>query len=310
MKKVRKIFKNNYKILIGLILGVIISVGGVYAAATISGSTVSYSNTTSGLSSTTVQDAIDELYDKAGNTCPAGYKCSKLIMSAYTYDSSTCVTGSESTCVKSTCYKNKTSGSCKTGTIIKYKVNDTTTVTFYVMYDNGTTMTMQSKENVVKDKAWRSSGDTWKEGPLDVLSALESATAGWSNVNYQSYTMGTTVFKKNAYTGCDSYNNCIRNSYTLSSRTARARLISVQEAENLGCKNKSGSCPVWMYNYLTDSTSYGGTANSSAEGNGYWTMNVNYMYPSNVWYINDKGLVGNTSMHNNEGARAVVVISK
>ena len=59
------IFKKNYKILIGVLIGIIISVGGTYAATAISGSIVTYSNTDSGLSSTTVQDAIDELNTKA-----------------------------------------------------------------------------------------------------------------------------------------------------------------------------------------------------------------------------------------------------
>ena len=58
------IFKKNYKILIGILIGLIISLGGAYAATTIAGSSVTYSNSSSGLSATSVQDAIDELYNK------------------------------------------------------------------------------------------------------------------------------------------------------------------------------------------------------------------------------------------------------
>lgn len=50
----------------GMVLGGIITGGGVYAS-TVVASNVSYSNASSGLSSTTTQQAIDELYKKADN---------------------------------------------------------------------------------------------------------------------------------------------------------------------------------------------------------------------------------------------------
>ena len=84
--------------------------------------------------------------------------------------------------------------------------------------------------------------------------------AGWSNVNVQTYTMGTTVFRDNAYTGCSSSSSCTTNTYTLASRTAKARMITVQEAKALGCSEATKSCPIWMYNYLYKSSSNGGTA--------------------------------------------------
>ena len=49
--------------MIGLVLG-LISVPAVYAANTIYAKNVTYDNSSSGLSSTNVQDAIDETYDK------------------------------------------------------------------------------------------------------------------------------------------------------------------------------------------------------------------------------------------------------
>ena len=39
---------------------------------------------------------------------------------AYTYNSSSCVTGEEETCVETSCYENSSVGSCPAGTIIKY----------------------------------------------------------------------------------------------------------------------------------------------------------------------------------------------
>ena len=61
----KKYFKTN---LIGFIIaGIIVSGGFVFAAVTFPSNEVSYSNGTSGLKSTDVQGAIDELYE----TCTA-----------------------------------------------------------------------------------------------------------------------------------------------------------------------------------------------------------------------------------------------
>ena len=306
------IFKKNYKILIGVLIGLIISLGGAYAATTIAGSSVTYSNSSSGLSSTTVQGAIDELYTKTDIRKIGNY------ISAYKYSTATstkCITGEESTCVKSTCYKTKTSGSCPVGTIIKYKVNDSDIVTFHVMYDTGSTMTMQSQKNILYGTRWYQSdptnGFSNTTGPNNALPILESATAGWTNVNNQTYTMGTTTFKTNAYTGCSTYSSCATNTYTLASRTTKARMITVQEATDLGCTSDEKSCPIWMNNYLPQSTSYGGTINDTTDRyTGYWTMNA---YPSNIyyaWFVSSNGSVQNYDAYAPFGIRAVVVVSK
>lgn len=52
----------NYKFLIGIIIGVLMCATGVYATTIISGNNVTFSNTTSGLSATNVQGALEELY--------------------------------------------------------------------------------------------------------------------------------------------------------------------------------------------------------------------------------------------------------
>ena len=66
----------NYKIILGLMIGIILSASGVYAATTYIGNGVdlTYDNSKSGLSSTNVQDALNELY---GKSCPEGYVCLK-----------------------------------------------------------------------------------------------------------------------------------------------------------------------------------------------------------------------------------------
>ena len=68
--------KKNYKILIGLVIGIFISITTVYAATYLgSGSDLTYDNSSSGLDATTAQDAIDELYEY--KKCPKKFLCIK-----------------------------------------------------------------------------------------------------------------------------------------------------------------------------------------------------------------------------------------
>ena len=236
---------------------------------------------------------------------------------AYTYNPTSCITGEESTCVQTSCYESKTSGSCPAGTIIKYAVNDSTTKYFHVLHDDGDTMTLQQRENTVYNTAWYSSEDNSK-GPLTILPVLESATSGWTNVNNQTYTMGTTNFNNtNAYTGCTE-SGCTTNKYTLGQRTGKARMITMQEAAAIGCTaNRSKSCPNFMNNYLYDSTSYGGTVNDTHTENGadhnygYWTMSAYSSNSSYAWHVHYSGTVyDHYTTHLGNGARAVVVVNK
>ena len=66
----------NSKILVGIILGIFLSLVGVKAASnTEKGTNLLYNNSKSGLSSTNVQGAIDEVYNNS--VCPSGYVCAK-----------------------------------------------------------------------------------------------------------------------------------------------------------------------------------------------------------------------------------------
>ena len=62
MKKVLGKVKKYRMLIVGIVVGLIIFGGGVYAA-TIGATNVSYSNASSGMYSNTVQGAIDELYN-------------------------------------------------------------------------------------------------------------------------------------------------------------------------------------------------------------------------------------------------------
>ena len=65
------------KLISGIIIGILLSATGVYAVTTIgNGSDITYSNTDSKLSSTTAQDALDEIY-ALGHRCPDDHTCFK-----------------------------------------------------------------------------------------------------------------------------------------------------------------------------------------------------------------------------------------
>ncbi len=178
-------------------------------------------------------------------------------------------------------------------------MNDTTEIYFHVVSDNGNTLTLQQRENIVYKTAWYydAASDNTK-GPLTILPALENVISGWTNVLDQTYTLGVTVFKDNAFTGCDvdatsKKYNCTTNSYTLEERTAKARMLTLQEANGLGCIHLAKSCPVWMYNYLTASINHGGTVDQSGgeygKNWGYWTMNTWSYDLNSAWYMYHTG---------------------
>ncbi len=308
-----KVIKKNYKLFLGIIVGIIVSsILCVYASGVVAGN-ISYKNVK--LKSTNIQDTIDEINQKItskGDNCPNYNYSNTNFIKGYSYNetgSNLCITGNESTCKETTCYR---SGICKAGDIIDYKVNDSETIRFHVMFDDCGTLTMQSQKNTVYHVSWYNESDI-SNGPYTILSKLETETNDWSNVNDLTYSLGTTVFKKNSYTGCNPYNSCAINDYTLDNRTGKSRMLSLQEATVLGCTHVSQSCPVWMYNYLYNSISNGGTADDPSYylNLAYWTVSTVRYYSNLAWYIDNGGkiLYGNVS-YSHYGARAVVEVSK
>ncbi len=89
----KNIIKKNYKFLLGILIGAIITATSAYAVTSIASSSVAYNNTTSGLSSTNVKDALDEIYsiqnsgDAKASDILSGKKAfsgGKLITGTYT----------------------------------------------------------------------------------------------------------------------------------------------------------------------------------------------------------------------------------
>ncbi|MCI8347196.1 MAG: hypothetical protein HFJ12_04540, partial [Bacilli bacterium] len=181
------------------------------------------------------------------------------------------------------------------------------------------TLTMQSQKNTINNTEWYKDDDDNSKGPLTVLPALEKATKGWSNVNNQTYTMGSTDFNGNAATRCYDGGTrliCEGNQYTLPERIGKARMITAHEAAKLGCTESNKTCPIWMYNYLYKSNNYGGTQNDdSTYGNqknyGYWTMSSFVTNTHDAWHVYcTGGLDGSAVTNSAYGARAVVVVNK
>ncbi len=328
--------KRNYKLIVGIIVGLLIAGTTVYAATIISSINVGYSNESSKLVADNVQEAIDEVYDKSFN---------KTQITAYEYSEQDpkCINGEEKTCVKTDCYKK--GKACSQGTVIKYYVNDSEFHYFYVLRDDGTTITMQQRENTIRNIPWHAGANDNSKGPDTILPQLEAATSTWVNVNVLEYEPGVTNLYENAYTGCtytasttsDYKIRCETNTYTnsvLGTRKARARMITVLEASSTGClvwKNgatdsrvikpsinayNQGSCPDWMHNYLWQSKNFGGsynndTVNENGEYNyDYWTMSANSGNTPYAWYVARDGLVNNNVTYADYGARAVVEITK
>lgn len=75
-----KMKKYNSFLMVGVMVGILFSVTGVYAVTQYASNTVYYINKNSGLSSNNVQGAIDELatiHKPDDNGCPKGYVCTK-----------------------------------------------------------------------------------------------------------------------------------------------------------------------------------------------------------------------------------------
>lgn len=255
------------------------------------------------------------------------------VIEAYTYDQTNeatkCITGEEDTCVATTCLESKDANSCPAGTIVRYAVSDTESKYFHVIEDKGTTMTMQQRENTVNNIAWYAEETTNADGtttttanntkgPLTILPKLEEATSTWTNVNDQTYTMGTTVFKDNAFTGCsanDTGVTCGVNKYSIEERIVKSRMITAQEVSVLGCSITASSCPIWMYNYTYNCTNYGcsiADTNTITKNDGYWFMSAYSGNDTNsmcVWGAQGRVTTA-ISTNAGYGARAVVEINK
>ncbi len=254
---------------------------------------------------------------------------------AYTYNQTAgaenyCVTGEEATCQATTCYQDD--GTCPNGTIFKYAVKsddqeknyvnslDDYIYYFYVLHDDGDKLTLQTRENAKREDGsfygtnWNASEETVADGPTYVIRAVEEATDSWDYVNTINYTMGTTEFLGNANTDCwvDSSHavHCNKISYSWEPKTAKARVITAQEASNVGCLEEQQSCPIWMYNYSNRCHSKGCPNEESATQENYATMS-SAAVTDWAWLIYSEGRLARNNIHNLlRGVRPVIELDK
>ena len=225
-----------------------------------------------------------------------------------------CLGGAEAGCVdvKSSYTSSSTYAP---GTIIKYEVKAGVEKYFNVIHDDGSTLTLQERQNTVSNVTW---GTSVSAGPAltsgYALYSLEQATNDWTYVNTQTYSIGdgnTTL----GYSGCLDYNVCNDTRYTLT-RTAKARMITIQELYALDCRYGQNGCKKFVYNYLNGATVVSGY--STVESIGTYATDANYMYwtmtaftSSQVWSLLSGGAVyPYNGLNENAGARAVVAINK
>jgi len=303
-------------ILYGMLLMAVLILGGLLTS-------LSSSKRSNDLLIDDVEDYLNKYADEYVKNNPTKGN----ILAVYKYVEPFCITGEEEACVEIGPQPNYTAG-----TIIKYRVAPGTIQTFYVMYDNGNTLTMIARD-AVGWSAWDASsistkyytglyGYTCNNGPITAVEKLEQATSSWINVIDQEYTIGTTPYAGSTsihyYRECywdDSHAIKEEKCYSPSSghapkspftysgwptRTAKSRLISAAEALDLGANRNPR--PKWLSNSHT------------------WTMNTFSYLDADDYETEDysslgaatfvNGYLGDNNPASSLPIRPVVVIDK
>ena len=307
--KIKSFIKDNKKIFVGILIGMLISSGSVYAASIIS-KDVSYDNSNSKLTSTNVQGAIDEVYktatDKiaaAKRECPEGYKCNKIICKrATTLHTEKCSNSTTDAYCQGDGYALNdtitygnlgTKGILFSGDAFDCDVNgdgvyNSETERFYYVSDmtNGVTTDSNTAVLIYYNNvsggeasnsiayAYDTNKDAYTNGPITAKGQLPTISQ-WKNVSLTNTIRNITDEKGTVRKTGFSYEGYA------------ARLLTVQEV-NAGCGIKAGNetegelsakCKYLMENtkYSSDSlNTYGGWLESSNASAYYfvWTVDA------------------------------------
>ena len=287
----KKFIKNN---LIGFIIGISFACLGVYATTLIVSNDVTYDNSSSGLTSTTVKGAIDELYEMSLSHCPKGYECTKLppkCKRATSLHTETC-SQTSGYCARdgyasgsTITYGNLGSGSTlTTGDAFDCDVNgdgeyNSETERFYYVTDmNSDTAVLIYYNNVsgglpdnTKSYAYNTNYSTYL-GPQTAKLQLPT-TSQWNNVSLTNTTRdikdekGTTRISGFSYEGY------------------AARLLTTQEV-SVGCGFTVGSYTIGELStkckFLMENTVY---SSSSLKAVGPWLETPTSSYANNAWIV-------------------------
>ena len=174
---VRIIRKNSVVVILTTIILMLTITIGVKAATMYASRDVIYDNSSSGTTASTVQEALDELYEKANSG-----------------------SGEEEPIPTSICTSTSGTVSYALGTSYTCNVGDGTIRTFYVLEDNGDSVSLIMNENLGNTVAWNTSGYNTK-GPVTALAYLEEQTSSWTvDVSLPTYKQIYNVNNSNALT--------------------------------------------------------------------------------------------------------------
>lgn len=194
------------------------------------------------------------------------------------------------------------------------KVNEEKTYKFYVLNDDGNTITLIMNKNLYEDGNTTESDVAWinpadyttennkdetpdtcglkscnDEGPITAINILNKRTYDWYYITAKPYT----------YNGMKT--DGIARKYEDITMTMTARMITYAEATTLGCTTSSGSCPSWLYENLN------GTGDDNTWG--YWTSTVSST-TTEAWNLGFTGRMNPTYVFGNYGVRPVIELSK
>ena len=312
MKNIKKIIRDNKRVVIAFILGgIALGTYGVYAATVISASDVSYSNASSGISSTNVQGAIEELNTKATTKikeaeakCPTGYTCTKnpICKRATALHKETC-TQTSNYCAGDG-YTNGseieygslgTEGTLASGDAFDCDVNgdgeyDPATERFYYVSDATNGITSDNDTAVLiyysnvsagvpsnsTTYAYDSSNNNYY-GPRTAIQQLPT-TSQWKTTLTNTKRQITTETGTTSTSGGTLPTEFSYEGYA-------ARLLTAQEV-NAGCGFTIGSYTTGELStkckYLMENTKY---SNDSNKAYGEWLESPRAANSYNVWYV-------------------------
>ena len=315
MKRVIKHFRNNLKLLIGIIVGgIIFGSLGVYAATVIAASNVGYSDNAS-LGATNVQDAIDKLNTKATTKikeaearCPDGYKCTEIPklckratklhteICSNEYNSGYCQADGYALNDTITYGNLGTKGTLTSGDAFDCDVNgdgvyDSATERFYYVSDMTNGVTKDSNTAVLiyynnvsggvasnsTAYAYDSSGNN-NNGPVTAIKQLPT-TSQWKNVSLTNTTRAITNESGGNTTSAGELPTAF------SYEGYAARLLTAQEV-SAGCGVTVGSYTKGELSskckYLMENTRY---SSISLKTHGGWLESPNAASSSNAWFV-------------------------
>ena len=133
-------------------------------------------------------------------------------------------------------------------------------------------------------------------GPLTAMKHLQKATEGWKT--------GSLIVSEFE----DDANNTHKMAQPMS---VPARMPSKAEVNGAGCTGTTGSCPLWMTNYLNAYTATYPNRTAVSGVYGYWTLSSYASGSGRAWRVGYDGYAGgyNVSIDGSIGARPVITLS-